>query len=178
MSVVGPLSIDTCLPSLFEIERDFHSAPGTGASIISIFFGGLAFGQLLYGPASDRFGRRGPILFGYVLYTIGSVVCAVAPSSQVLLMARLAQALGGCASMVIARAIVRDNFGHLDSARMFSLLALVTGAAPILAPLIGSILLRFMGWRSIFVVLAVFGAIVGLAVLLRLPESRSEAVAQ
>jgi len=89
----------------------------------------------------------------------------------------LVQALGGCASMVIARAVVRDHFNHLESARMFSLLALVTGAAPILAPLIGSLLLKFIGWRSIFIVLACFGAAVGLAALFRLRESRSEAIA-
>jgi DHA1 family bicyclomycin/chloramphenicol resistance-like MFS transporter len=177
MSAVGPLSIDMCLPSLLTIEHDFHVAAGTGAAVISVFFAGLAFGQLLYGPASDRFGRRGPVLFGYALYTIGSVASALAPTSDALIAARLAQALGGCASMVIARAVVRDNFNHHDSARMFSLLALVTGAAPILAPLVGSLLLRFVGWRSIFVVLAIFGALVGCAVLFGLPESRSAAVA-
>ena len=177
MSAVGPLSIDMCLPSLLTIERDLHAPAGTGASSVSIFFAGLAFGQLFYGPASDRFGRRRPLLFGYALYTAGSLASAFAPSGEVLLIARLVQALGGCASMVIARAVVRDHFNHLESARMFSLLALVTGAAPILAPLIGSLLLKFIGWRSIFIVLACFGAAVGLAALFRLRESRSEAIA-
>lgn len=178
MSAMGPLSIDTCLPGLLAMEKDLHAAPGTGAEVISIFFGGLAMGQLLYGPASDRLGRRGPLLFGYAVYLLGSIACALAPSADALLWARLAQALGGCASMVISRAVVRDLFDHHESAHLFSLLALVTGAAPILAPLLGSQLLRFMGWRAIFVLLAVLGALVGLAVLLRLPESRSEGVAQ
>jgi len=178
MSAMGPLSIDTCLPSLLAIEQDLHAASGTGAEVISIFFGGLAIGQLIYGPASDRLGRRGPLLFGYALYLIGSIACAMAPSAEALLWARLAQALGGCASMVVTRAVVRDLFDHHESAHMFSLLALVTGAAPILAPLLGSQLLRFMGWRAVFAVLAIFGSAVGLAVLLRLPESRSDAVAQ
>ncbi|HVW68007.1 MAG TPA: multidrug effflux MFS transporter [Steroidobacteraceae bacterium] len=178
MSAMGPLSIDMCLPSLLSIEKDFHAVPGMGAEVISVFFGGLAVGQLAYGPASDRLGRRGPLLFGYAVYTLASLACAFAPSADALLWARLAQALGGCASMVIARAVVRDLFDHHESAHMFSLLALITGAAPILAPLIGSQLLRFMGWRAIFVLLAGFGAAIGLAVLWRLPESRSESVAR
>jgi MFS transporter, DHA1 family, multidrug resistance protein len=178
MSALGPLSIDMCLPSLLSIERDLNATAGMGAEVISVFFAGLALGQLVYGPASDRLGRRRPILFGYAVYTVGSAICALAPSAQVLLCARVAQALGGCASMVIARAVVRDLFSHRDSARMFSMLALITGAAPILAPLVGSLLLRFMGWRSIFVLLAGFGLVVGLAVLTRLPESRSASVAQ
>jgi DHA1 family bicyclomycin/chloramphenicol resistance-like MFS transporter len=178
MSAIGPLSIDMYLPSLPTIAHDLHATAGAAQASVSLFFGGLAVGQLFYGPASDRFGRRAPILVGFALYVAASLACAFAPNIQVLLAARLAQALGGCASMVISRAIVRDHFEHHESARFFSLLALVTGAAPILAPLIGSGLLQVVGWRAIFLVLTVFGTAVALIVLVRLPESRSEAVAR
>ncbi len=177
LSAIGPLSIDMYLPSLPTITHDLGAAPGAVQGTVAIFFAGLAAGQLLFGPASDRFGRRGPMLAGLVLFVAASIACVLASNVGVLIAARLVQSLGCCASMVISRAVVRDHFNHQDSARFLSLLMLVSGAAPILAPLIGSLLLNIMGWRAIFGVLAAFGAVVAAAVALRFPESRSEAVA-
>lgn len=177
VSAIGPLSVDMYLPSLPTITRDLGAAPGAVQGTVAVFFAGLAAGQLFYGPASDRFGRRGPMLVGFALYLAATVVCVVTTSVGVLIAARLVQALGACASMVVGRAVVRDHFNHQDSARFLSLLTLISGAAPILAPLIGSVLLTVMGWRAIFGVLAGFGAIVTVAIALWMPESRSQAVA-
>jgi len=178
LGALGPLSIDTYLPSLPTIVRDLRASAGAGEDTLAVFFAGLAIGQLFYGPASDRLGRRGPILFGVSLYVAASLACALSPDIRTLLVARLCQALGGCAAFVVSRAIVRDHFDHQESARFFSLLALVMGAAPILAPLAGGLILTFAGWRAIFVILAAIGASVGIAVYLLLAESRSDAAAQ
>lgn len=178
MTALGPLSIDMYLPSLPTIARDLGSDVGASQATVSVFFAGLAIGQLFFGPASDRFGRRAPLLVGLAAYTLASIGSAFAPSMGFLIGARLMQALGACASMVISRAIVRDNFGHHGSARFFSLLALVTGAAPILAPVVGGFLLKFVGWRAIFEVLAAAGAVLTLIVFAILPESRSAEVAR
>ena len=128
-------------------------------------------------PISDRLGRRPPLLFGIAVYIIASLVCVFANSMPMLLAGRLAQALGGCAGVVISRASVRDRFTHLETARIFSQLSLVMGLAPILAPLLGGLILQAAGWRPIFVALVLFGIACGAAVFFRLPESRSEATA-
>lgn len=177
MTAVGPLSIDMYLPSLPTLVRELHATPAAGQETVAVFFAGLAIGQLFYGVASDRYGRRAPLLFGFGLFTVASVAAALAADMNSLILARIVQSVGACAGMVITRAIVRDNFDHAGSARFFSLLALVAGCAPILAPSIGSVILTFAGWRAIFVVLAVFGGAVFLCALWLLPESRSAAVA-
>jgi MFS transporter, DHA1 family, multidrug resistance protein len=178
LGAIGPLSIDMYLPSLPTIALNLGASSEATQATVAIFFVGMALGQLFYGPASDRVGRRPPILLGLVLYVGGSVASALSHDIGTLLAARLAQALGACASMVIVRAVVRDHYNHQESARFFSLLALIMGAAPILAPLAGSLLLAVVGWRGIFGVLAVFGVGLFLAALFGLRESRSEAVAQ
>jgi DHA1 family bicyclomycin/chloramphenicol resistance-like MFS transporter len=159
------------------IAKAFGGPPGSAQITLASFLAGMAGGQFLYGPASDRWGRRGPILFGAGLYVIASAACALAPSIAALATARFIQALGGCAGQVVARAIVRDRFEHRDAARVLSLLMLVMGLAPIIAPLLGGALLTFVGWRAIFWVLTGFGALIGLASLVWLAESRSEATA-
>jgi DHA1 family bicyclomycin/chloramphenicol resistance-like MFS transporter len=137
----------------------------------------MAIGQFFYGPASDRFGRRGPLLIGGVIYILASVVCAIAWSPETLIGARFVQALGGCAGGVVARAVIRDHFSHTETARMLSLMMLFTGLAPILAPLIGGMLVNVGGWRLNFWVLTGFGVLVTTTSFLRLKESRSEETA-
>ena len=177
LTAFAPMSIDMYLPSLPTLVLDLNTTAERGQATLAAFFAGLALGQLLYGPASDRWGRRWPVVLGVTVYVAASLVCVFAPSIEVLIAARFGQALGGCAGIVVARAVVRDLFHQQDSARIFSLLALIMGIAPILAPLLGGQVLAFAGWRAIFGVLALFGTAVGASVLLFLAESRPEAVA-
>jgi DHA1 family bicyclomycin/chloramphenicol resistance-like MFS transporter len=173
LTAFAPLSIDMYLPSVPMIARSFGGPPGSAQITLATFLAGMAIGQFFYGPASDRWGRRPPIVFGAVVYVLASAACALAPSIGALAAARFVQALGGCAGQVVARAVVRDRFEHRDAARVLSLLMLVMGLAPIVAPLIGGALLTVVGWRAIFWVLAVFGGMISLVSLWRLEESRS-----
>lgn len=177
LTAFAALSIDLYLPSLPTITRDFAIDPAETQHTVSAFFLGLALGQFFYGPLSDRIGRRRPLLGGIALYVIASLICVFAVSIEMLVAGRFLQALGGCAGMVVARAVVRDRFDHTETARIMSLLTLVMGVAPILAPMLGGLLLSVTTWRAIFAVLCGFGVLVGLSVYFNLPESRPEAVA-
>ncbi|MDD2547326.1 MAG: Bcr/CflA family multidrug efflux MFS transporter [Burkholderiaceae bacterium] len=157
LTAVAPLSIDMYLPGFPQMEKSLNGAPGSIEFTLATFFIGLALGQLLYGPLSDRFGRKPPLYLGFALYTVASVGCALAESVDALCVWRFLQAMGGCAGIVVPSAIVRDRMGARDSARVFSLLMLVMGLAPILAPLVGGWLLEGWGWRAIFWVLTGFG---------------------
>jgi DHA1 family bicyclomycin/chloramphenicol resistance-like MFS transporter len=177
LTAFAPMSIDMYLPSLPSIGADLHASAAQTQGTVAAFFAGMAIGQFFYGPASDRFGRRGPILVGVVIYIAASVACALSTSGDMLIAARFVQALGGCAGGVVARAVVRDRFNHTETARMLSLLTLIMGLAPILAPMLGGLLLTVGGWRLNFWVLALFGVGCGVATLLWLKESRSDETA-
>jgi len=168
---VGPLSIDMYLPAFPAITADLGATASSVEFTLASFFIGLALGQLFYGPMSDRFGRRRPLMAGLALYTFASVGCALAASVEALAAWRFLAALGGCAGMVIARAVVRDRCNTRDAARAFSMLILVMGLAPILAPLLGSWVVTALGWRAIFFLLAAFGAMAFFAVFFGLPET-------
>lgn len=171
LTAFGPLSIDMYLPGLPSIAHDFGVETADVQQTLSAFFIGLAVGQLIYGPISDRLGRRRPLLFGCALYAVACLGCVLAPSLNALILLRLAMAFGACAGMVITRSVVRDLFDERESARMYSMLVLVMGLAPILAPLIGGQLLLYWGWRTIFLVLSGFGLLCFALVLFGLPES-------
>ncbi|MFD8493589.1 Bcr/CflA family multidrug efflux MFS transporter [Amycolatopsis sp. NPDC059657] len=170
LSAFGPLSIDMYLPAFPSMTADFHSAPSTLQLTLSAFIIGLAIGQVVIGPLSDAFGRRRPLLAGLALYVIGSVLCAFAPTAELLIAARVVQAIGAAAGIVIARATVRDLFSGIAMTKFFSMLMLVNGLAPILAPIIGGQVLRVTSWRGVFVVLVVFGVLLLTVVALALPE--------
>lgn len=157
LSAFAPMSIDMYLPAFPAIADSLKATPGQVAYTLSAFFVGLSAGQLVYGPLADRFGRKPPLLAGIALYLAASVGCAVAPDVSWLVALRALQALGGCAGVVISRAMVRDMFAPQDAARIFSILMLVMGLAPILAPLLGGLVLGVAGWRGIFGALALFG---------------------
>jgi MFS transporter, DHA1 family, multidrug resistance protein len=167
----GPMSIDMYLPSMPAIAADFGVGLDAVQLTLSTFFLGFAGGQLLYGPLSDRFGRRPVLLTGISAYVATSVLCALSTGITMMLAARLVQALGGGAGSVIARAILRDLFESNRAAQAMSQLALITGLAPLLAPLLGGQVLLWLGWRAIFWVLTAFGTACLLAAALRIPET-------
>jgi DHA1 family bicyclomycin/chloramphenicol resistance-like MFS transporter len=156
LTAIGPLSIDMYLPGFPALERDIGSPAGGAELTLAAFFIGMAFGQLFWGPLSDRFGRKPPLYAGLALYALASLGCALAGNVAALIFWRILQALGGSAGMVIARAVVRDRCGARDAARAFSMLILIMGLAPILAPLLGGWVVTALGWRAIFYLLAAF----------------------
>jgi DHA1 family bicyclomycin/chloramphenicol resistance-like MFS transporter len=168
----APMSIDMYLPGLPAIATEFGGQTAAAQFTLASFFIGLALGQAIHGPLADRYGRKPPLYAGLALYTAASVGCALAPDVATLTALRFMQALGGCAGVVIARAVVRDRFDAHTSARVYSLLMLVIGLAPILAPLAGGWILVVAGWRAIFMVLALFGLTCLLASWRYLPETR------
>jgi DHA1 family bicyclomycin/chloramphenicol resistance-like MFS transporter len=170
LSAFGPLSIDMYLPALPRMAADLHAADTTVQLTLSAFIAGLALGQLVLGPLSDALGRRRPLLAGLVLYVVGSVLCAISPDAWLLVAARFVQSLGAAAGIVIARATVRDLFSGTAMTKFFSTLMLVSGLAPILAPLLGGQLLNWTSWRGVFVVLTAFGALLLAVVAFAFPE--------
>ncbi|MVW85062.1 multidrug effflux MFS transporter [Pseudomonas sp. PB101] len=171
LSAFGPLAIDFYLPAFPAMALAFGTDENHVQMTLAAYFLGLSIGQLAYGPVADRFGRRIPLLIGVGLFTVASVACAYAPNLEWLIGARFIQALGGCAGMVISRAVVSDKCDAVGSAKVFSQLMLVMGLAPILAPLLGGLLVNTAGWQSIFLALTGFSALAGLAVATGLPES-------
>lgn len=171
LTALGPLAIDMYLPALPWIARDLGVDLGAVQFTLSIFMLGTAVGQAFYGPIVDRWGRRGPLLIGMVVFLVAAVGCAQAASMRSLLLWRLLMALGGAASMVIPRAIVRDFFDEKESARVYALLMLILGVSPILAPTLGGQLLGWTGWRGIFWVLAGIGVLCTAMIVWCMPES-------
>jgi MFS transporter, DHA1 family, multidrug resistance protein len=171
LAALGPLSIDMYLPSLPSIERDLRTTASMTQLTLAAYFAGLGVGQLAYGPLTDRFGRKRPLYFGLTLYVLASAGCALAPNAEALIALRFLQALGGAAGPVVMRAVVRDLYRGAEAARMLSMLILVMGAAPILAPLLGGFTLTIAGWRTIFVVLTVLGAACLALMAAALPET-------
>ncbi|WP_079229834.1 multidrug effflux MFS transporter [Pseudomonas putida] len=171
LSAFGPLAIDFYLPAFPAMAQAFATDEKHIQATLAAYFLGLSIGQLAYGPVADRFGRRKPLLFGVALFTLASLACAYAPNLDTLIVARFVQALGGCAGMVLSRAIVSDKCDPVASAKVFSQLMLVMGLAPILAPMLGGVLVNVSGWQSIFLALSLFSAASLLAVSLGLPES-------
>lgn len=171
LSAFGPLSVDFYLPALPRLTSDFHASASAGQVTLTACVLGLAFGQLAVGPLSDRFGRRPPLLAGLALYCAASLACAVAPSIWVLVLLRLVQGLSGAAGIVVARAVVRDLVSGAAAARLFSILMLVLGVVPVVAPLAGGELLRLTTWRGLFVILAAVDAVILGATALGLRET-------
>lgn len=172
LTAIGPLSIDMYLPAFVAIADGLGSNRGGVERTLPMFLVGLMIGQLFYGPVSDRFGRRPPLMVGLSIYVLGSLGCAAASDISALTTWRLVQALGGGVGMVVARAVIRDRHDPQASAQAVSKLMLVMGLAPILAPLAGGWMLAVANWRGIFFVQAAFGAACLLWGSLGLRESR------
>jgi DHA1 family bicyclomycin/chloramphenicol resistance-like MFS transporter len=171
VNAIGPLSIDMYLPALPEISRDLDAGASAIQLTLTACVMGLALGQLVVGPLSDRLGRRLPLMAAMLTYAVASILCALAPSAPVLMALRFVQGLAGAGGIVIARAVVRDLHSGAAAVRLFSSLMLVTGLAPILAPLAGAQVLTFSSWRGIFVVLGVVSALIAAVVAVGLGET-------
>ncbi|MFJ8359864.1 multidrug effflux MFS transporter [Streptomyces sp. NPDC093984] len=175
LTATPPLAMDMYLPSLPEVTRSLHAPAATVQLTLTGCLAGMALGQLLVGPMSDKWGRRRPLLTGLVVYVLATALCALAPSVETLVAFRLVQGLAGAAGIVIARAVVRDLYDGVAMARFFSTLMLISGVAPIVAPLIGGQILRVTDWRGVFVVLTLVGIALTSLVWVRLPETLGSA---
>lgn len=159
MIAIGPLAIDMYLPAFPSMAQEFGVSVSDISKSVPFYFIGLVFGQLFYGPLSDRVGRVLPMYLGMTIFVVASVVCATTNDANVLFVARTVQALGACVTGVVTRACIRDTLTPIQSARAFSLMMLVMGVAPILAPSFGAFLLKFANWHVIFWFLAGYGVL-------------------
>jgi MFS transporter, DHA1 family, multidrug resistance protein len=171
LSAFAPLATDMYLPAMPMLARVFATGAAQVQWTLATFFLGFASGQAFYGPVVDRYGRKPSVYFGLCLFIGASLGCVVAPTIALLAMLRFVQAVGACAGVVVARAVVTDLFRGQEAARIYAALMAVMGVAPMLAPLVGSYLLLWFGWQAIFWVLAGFGAFCLAAVRLGLPET-------
>ncbi len=170
-TALDALAIDIYLPAFPLLAESFSTTPGHIQLTLSVFLIGLAIGQGIYGPLLDRFGRRKPLLIGIAIFIAGSLLAAIAPSIEWLLAARLLQAIGASAGLVVPRAIITDICDAQSSAKNFSILMQVMMIVPIIAPLFGSFILRFGSWTLIFYILAALGIILWLWGNHALPET-------
>ncbi|MGW0707976.1 multidrug effflux MFS transporter [Streptomyces sp. NPDC002643] len=175
LTATPPLAMDMYLPALPEVTDSLRAPATTVQLTLTACLAGMALGQLLIGPMSDRWGRRRPLLLGLAVYVVATVLCALAPTVETLIAFRLVQGLAGSAGIVIARAVVRDLYDGEAMARFFSTLMLVSGVAPIVAPLIGGQILRVTDWRGVFVVLTVIGVALMAVVWAKLPDTLAPA---
>ncbi|OXM13504.1 multidrug effflux MFS transporter [Paenibacillus herberti] len=171
LTAIGPFSLDMYLPALPELTRELGATDSLGQLSLTACLIGLALGQLLAGPLSDARGRRGPLLVSLGIYAAASLFSAFSSSIAMLLVCRLVQGLSGAAGIVIARAVVRDLYSGKEMTRFFAQLMLINGAAPILAPIFGAQLLRFVSWRGTFVFLALLGVVLFVSAMIALPET-------
>jgi len=171
ITAVGPFAIDIYLPALPTLGASLQASPAAVQMSLTVFFMIIGVCQLFYGPISDVFGRKLPIYAGLLIFVVGSIGCALAPTIEVLIGFRALQAFGACAGMVIPRAIVRDLYTGHEAARLMALLMLVVSISPILAPLAGSLIISVWSWRAMFVVLAIAALLCLVMTIVQLPET-------
>lgn len=171
ITAIGPFAIDSYLPALPTLGASLHASPAAVQMSLTVFFIVIGVCQLFYGPISDVFGRKPPIYAGLVIFAVGSIGCALAPTIEMLIAFRAMQAFGACAGMVVPRAIVRDLYTGHEAARLMSLLMLVMSVSPILAPLAGSLVISLWSWREVFAVLAVVAVLCLVMTVVQLPET-------
>ncbi|MGY3835891.1 multidrug effflux MFS transporter [Bacillus atrophaeus] len=167
----GPLSLDMYLPALPQVANDLHTTASLAQLSLTFCLLGLALGQIIVGPLSDMKGRRKPLIVSMVFYALSSILCAYSPSVTFLIIMRFIQGFTGAAGIVIARASARDMYSGKELTAFFSMLMLVNGAAPILAPITGGFVLQFSEWPTVFIILAIIGFFIFIAVTAALPES-------
>lgn len=173
----GTLAMHIFVPALPMAAKSLHAGPAAMQMTVSLYIAGLAIGQLVYGPISDRFGRRPTLMGGLVIYTIAGLGAVFAPEVNSLIVARLFQALGGCAGLVLGRAIVRDTSPPKEATRRLALMNLMVTVGPGLAPLVGGLMAEHLGWRSVLVFLCILGVVNFLMSWRLLPETGGNATA-
>lgn len=173
-SALGPASMQILLPALPVIREDFDVSTGIAQLTLSLSMLSIAIATLVYGPVSDRYGRKPTLIVGTLITLAGSLFCLVAPTVQLLILGRIVQAFGGAVGLVVARAIVRDVYGPQESAKIISTLVMVMVVIPMLSPALGGELMTLFGWRSVFVIIAVFSTLMLVIMQLRLPETLAE----
>jgi len=171
LTALGPFSIDMYLPGFPVIAHDLNTTAAKVSQTLSGYFVGISLGQLLYGPLLDRFGRKKPLFIGLAVYILASAGCAVATSVEQLIILRIIQAVGSCAATVASVAMVRDLFPVSENAKVFSLLLLVVGFSPMIAPTVGGYVTDAFGWHAVFMILTVMGVAIFAATALWLPDS-------
>jgi len=176
VTLSGTLAMHIFIPALPVAAADLQASDSALRATISLYILGLALGQLIYGPVADHFGRRATLLTGLALYTAAGLAAAFAPTAPSLILARLAQALGGCAGLVLGRAIVRDTAGPEQAARRLALMNLMVLLGPGLAPILGGMLATTLGWRAIFGALCALGLVLVLLTWRMLPETGQRGV--
>jgi len=172
ITAIGPFSIDMYLPAFANIAEHMDTTVAHVSLSLSSFFIGISFGQFIYGPLLDRFGRKKPLYVGLCIYLITSAACVFAQNADMLIAMRFLQALGSCAGMVASRAMIRDIFSVKDNAKVLSKLMLVIAVSPIIAPTLGGFVTSAFGWQSVFVILTIMAVIILLAVHYFLPETQ------
>ncbi|WP_460370000.1 MFS transporter, partial [Actinocorallia lasiicapitis] len=171
LTSAGPLAIDLYLPALPRLAHDLAIPPATAQLSLTAFMIGLGTGQIIAGPLSDALGRRRPLLLGLAAFAVVSVLCALAPRIEILIGLRLVQGLMAATGVALTKAVVRDLYSGVEAARFFTMLMLVTGLVPLLAPVFGAQLLRLVPWPGLFGAMAAAGALLWLAALTLLPET-------
>lgn len=159
LTAIGPIAIDMYLPAFITMAEDLNATPGDVERTLASYLFGVAIAQLFYGPLADRFGRRVPLFIGLSIFLIASFACALSTDINHLFLWRIIQAFGGAASMVIPRAVIRDRLDTNEAAKALSMLMVIMGVTPILAPIIGGQFLIFLSWHSIFYFMAAFAAL-------------------
>jgi DHA1 family bicyclomycin/chloramphenicol resistance-like MFS transporter len=170
LCVVTPFAIDMYLPAFSKIAAAYNTNSSAISLTLSTYFVGFALGQIFYGPFLDRFGRKRPLYLGLAIYILASIGCALSPDLKTFVALRFLEALGGCVAQVGAIAMVRDFFPAKESARMFSMLFLMIGVSPLLAPTIGSAIMTGLGWQWIFALLAAIALVIFALIFFLLPE--------
>jgi DHA1 family bicyclomycin/chloramphenicol resistance-like MFS transporter len=170
LCVVTPFAIDMYLPAFSKIAAAYNTNSSAISLTLSTYFVGFALGQIFYGPFLDRFGRKRPLYLGLAIYILASIGCALSPDLKTFVALRFLEALGGCVAQVGAIAMVRDFFPAKESARMFSMLFLMIGVSPLLAPTIGSAIMTGLGWEWIFALLAAIAFVILALIFFLLPE--------
>jgi DHA1 family bicyclomycin/chloramphenicol resistance-like MFS transporter len=171
LTAITPLATDMYLPAFPRMATDLGTTASAIQLTLTAFMIGLALGQLVIGPLSDQRGRRGLLIAGTAVCAVAGLVCALAPTVGVLVVARFVQGFGGAAGVVLARAVIADRASGIAAARLFAVMMMIQGVAPVLAPLVGGGLVTAVGWRGVFGILAGLSALMIVGVLLRVPET-------